>query len=134
MNKSTRILSIVTLVLGIVLAVGALYLFHACGPMDDGSWMKCHWAQQVSSALGAVLAVQSVIAILVKTNAARAAVSAAMVPTAVMALLVPNTIIPLCMMADMQCQAVMKPGVRLVAAIILILAVVNTVLSYKADK
>lgn len=134
MNKSTRILSIVTLVLSIVLAIGALYLFHACGPMDDGSWMKCHWAQQISSALGAVLAVQSVIAILAKTNAARAAAAAAMVPTAVMAILVPNTIIPLCMMADMQCQAIMKPAVRLVAGVILVLAAVNAVLSAKADK
>lgn len=134
MNKSTRILSIVTLVCSILLTLGTMYVFHACGPKDDGSWMACHWAQQTVAALGAVLTVQSVIAILCKTNAARASVSAAMIPTAVVALMTPAGLINLCMMADMRCQAIMKPAVRLVAAIILILVVVNTAVSAKADK
>lgn len=133
MNKFARILSIVTLVCSIILALGTLYVFHACGAKDDGSFMACHWAQQTAVALGAVLAVQSVIAILVRTNAARMAVSAAMIPTAVMALLTPGVLINLCMMADMHCQSVMKPGVRLVAGIILILAVVNTAISAKSE-
>lgn len=130
MKNMTRILSAAILVCGIILAVGALYVFHACGPMDDGSWMKCHWAQQISASLGVVIAVQAVIAIASKT---RAGVSAAIIPTAILAILVPNTIIPLCMMSDMRCQSIMKPAVWLVAGIILILAVVNTILSIKSE-
>lgn len=134
MKNITRILSIVTLALGVILAVGALYAFHACGPMDDGSWMKCHWAQQISAALGVVIAVQALIAIVAKTSAARAGISAVIIPTAVLAILVPNTIIPLCMMSDMRCQAIMRPAIYLVAGIILILSIVNTLISYRNEK
>lgn len=133
-NRSSRILPILILILSLILAVGAQVVFHACGPKEDGGWMACHWAQQTASALGAVMTVQAVILFLARTRAARAAVSAAIVPAAAMALITPAGLINLCMMADMRCQSIMKPAVRLVAAIILILAAVNAVVNAKADK
>lgn len=134
MNKLTRMMSVATFVLSLVLALGVQYVFHACGPKEDGTFMACHWAQQVTLGLGLVLAVQALVGVLVKTSAARAAVSAAMIPTAVLAIAVPGGLVHLCMMADMQCQSVMKPAVRLVAGVILVCVVVTAALGARKDK
>lgn len=132
-SKACTILNVLLLIFGLLLALGTVHLFHACGQTEEGSWMSCHWAQQSAAAVGGLLAVLSVLLFLVKEPAGKAAVSLCMVPAAVLAMLFPGILINLCMMADMRCRAVMRPCVLLIGGVILILAVLSALLNRKGS-
>ena len=131
-NKISMLLSVVSLALSLVLAFGVKYVFHSCPvSMEKGAMiMPCHWAGEAVFATGITLAVMSLLLFLVKNAGERAAVSAAMIPVTVMAMLFPQVIIRICMMPNMMCRTTVIG----VCVALLAVELVNILISKKEAK
>ena len=125
MNKY-RIPAVIVLVLSLLLAIGNQTFMGAC-VHDDGSLGACHWAARTLSGIGGLLAVLAILALLVKKE--RAGLYLAMVPTALLGILTPGTLINLCGMATMRCRALMKPAAMVLLAFTLATALVGWLMS-----
>ena len=134
-NKISALLSVVLLALSLVLAFGVKYVFHSCPvSMEKGAMiMPCHWAEQAIFATGIALAVMSVLLFVFRKAGERAALSTAMLPVTIMAMLFPQIIIKICMMPDMHCRTTMRPAVIAVTAGLLV-EVINIVINLKEAK
>lgn len=131
MKSKFSIPDLVTAVLSAVLLVGSFTFFAACGPKDDGSYMNCHNAQVMLTALGALLTAQSIAAFAVPDRRVKAGLNLATVLTAVLTALVPQTLISLCMMPDMHCRMVTQPVGMLLASLVAVAALVSAILNLK---
>lgn len=127
-EKRTRLglaLSIIMAALGLLLAIGSRTLFTACSAQEDGSYMACHWAEMASSALGAVIAVQGLIALLLRDRKAQGAVFAAAAPAGLLCCFIPGTVISICSMSGMHCRTNLRPWVIVLGAVICAVALIG---------
>ena len=122
----TKIPAIIILVLSLLLAIGSQTFMGAC-VHDDGSLGACHWAARVLSGIGGLLAMLAILALLVKKE--RAGLYLAMVPTALLGVFTPGTLINLCGMATMRCRALMKPAAMILLAFTLAAALIGWLMS-----
>lgn len=122
-NKSRKIgvSDIILVVIGAVFLIGIRTFFKPCGPTDEGTWMTCHWAGQAATGVAAVLLCLAVAHVIVRNPGIKAGLTIAVIPTAVLAILIPGNLISMCMMDTMRCHAVMKPGV-MICSVLMILA------------
>ena len=128
--KKVSVSDVILLVLSLILVVGSHVAFHACAAKPDGSWMVCHWAEHVVTALGAVFAVLSVARFFF-AGKTKAGISLSFVPLAVVTALVPGVIVNLCMMKDMHCHTVMRPAVVVLSILIAIVSAVDFLVQCK---
>ena len=126
--KKITFFDIALIVLSLLLCLGTAFLFHPCGPKEDGSWMLCHWAGNVVVALGAAFSAVSV-ARLFLPKSIKTGISVAFLPFALITLLVPGVLVKMCMMHDMRCWTVMRPAVVIVSVLIIIISIVDIVLA-----
>ena len=119
--KKKNIWEPAALIAGIILTAGVLTVFRACGPKEDGTFMHCHTVQTDAALLGVTTVILALIAMLVKNRRLAAALHLAAAVLALTAILLPGTILPMCMMNTMRCHSVMKPFVRLLGALLLVL-------------
>lgn len=124
--KKQSIPAIVIFVLSLLLAIGSQTFMGAC-VHDDGSLGACHWAARALSGIGGLLAVLAILLLLVKKE--RAGLYLAMVPTALLGVFIPGTLINLCGMATMRCRALMKPAAMILLAFMLAAALVGWLMS-----
>ena len=125
--KKVTLFDVVLCVLSLALCLGTAFVFHPCGPKDDGSWMLCHWAGRTVVALGAAFVLASIIRFFVPAEAKKG-FSLAFLPFSVVTFLVPGFLIKMCMMHEMRCWSVMKPFVSVLTVLILIAALVDVIL------
>lgn len=126
-SRLSVVLAYVVFALCLFLTIGSISLFHGCGPKDDGSFMRCHWAETMIFAMGIVLSVISLFAAIVKDKGVRVGALASMVPCLILTMLVPGTVIKLCMMQTMRCWTVMRPSVVVISIVILIVVAVDII-------
>ena len=126
-----RIAEIILLVTGLMILVGSLTVFSACGAKEDGSFMNCHWAQVIITSLGALISAEALAAVIVPNRMFKAGLDLAVGFTSILLALVPGTLIPLCMMPDMHCRAVTQPITLLLACLAFIAAVIGLILNLK---
>ncbi len=119
MKKSTGF-ALISAALGIILAVGVLTVFSACGLKDDGTWMRCHTVQNLVAAGGGALALLFAAAAFVKSKRARIMFHLLGVLCAVVIFLLPGPLLPLCMVKTMRCYTVMQPFVRIMSVAVMI--------------
>ena len=111
--------------LSALLLLGVLTVFAPCGAKEDGGWMTCHWAGNAVAGAAAVLTALAVMRIFAKDGKAQSWLSAAMIPTALLAALIPGRLIALCMMPSMRCRAVMSPAVTVLSVLIIAIAAMD---------
>lgn len=130
------VLSVVLLVLSLCLTVGVKFMFHACPMMggEMGKVMPCHWAERAVFATGIVLVIMSLLLFVFKNSSEKVAVSACMIPTTVLAMLFPQTIINLCMMPGMMCRTHMRPGVLAITIAMLVVECIIAIINFKKNK
>ena len=104
------------------LLVSLLTVAEPCGPKADGTWMTCHWAGQTLRGLAVLLLMFAVIRVSVQNTGIRIGMDLASIPTALLATVLPGKMIPLCMMADMQCRSIMRPTILVFSFLIILLA------------
>ena len=124
--KKDIIPAIIVLVLSLLLAIGSQTFMGAC-VHDDGGFGACHGAARALAGIGGLLAGLSVLALLLKKE--RAGLYLAMLPTALLGILTPGTLIDLCGMATMRCRALMKPASTILLSLTLAAALVGWLMS-----
>ncbi|MBQ5316664.1 MAG: DUF4418 family protein [Oscillospiraceae bacterium] len=132
--KKVNAIDVILVVVTALFFVGSLFVFGPCGPKEDGSYMTCHWAGNAVSGIAAVMTVTALIHLFVPDDRIKAGLSISVVPTAVLAALIPGRLIGLCMMNDMRCHSVMTPAVMVFSAVIVIAAVVDAVYRIRRTK
>ena len=133
-NKRFGASDLVLVVLNLFFLLGIVFVFHPCGPMEDGSWMHCHWAGVAVTVCAAVLLVLSVIHLLAPGPRVKTLLAILEIPVALAAAIIPRNIIPLCMMADMRCRAIMRPAAIVFAILVIAAAVFDLILQRKRGK
>lgn len=104
--------------LSVLLVFGVLTVFGACGMKDDGTWMKCHGAQTTVAKLGGAMTALFLLAALLRNRALKTILYGLGIVGSVVVFLIPETIMPMCMMRTMRCYTVMQPFVRIMAVMI----------------
>ena len=118
-------------VLALAFFLGLLFVFGPCGPKEDGGWMSCHWAGQALRGLAAAMLVIALLHLLPGRAKQKMGLDMAMIPLAVLALLLPGRLISLCMMASMRCRSVMAPAVTVFAVLMIVLSILDYFLQRK---
>ena len=123
MNKKIEPIGIILIIACAILTIGVKTYFSACEVTEEHT-MSCHWAEQAVFGVSIVLLVQAICAVFMGLDAPniRKGISIAMVPTAILAVVIPGYLINLCMMDTMQCRATMKPSVMVMGFVIAVLA------------
>ncbi len=134
MSKKFSVRSLIPLVLSLLLIIGVMTIFHACEQKDDGSWMHCHAAQNNVMITGLAMFVVFAIAVFVRNRIAAVILNLAGIAGAAVAMLIPGTLVSMCMMRTMRCYTVMQPFVRVMAVLIIITAIFNLIAALKTGK
>lgn len=111
--------------LSALLVLGVLTVFSACGMKDDGAWMKCHGAQTTVARLGGGMTVFFLLTAVLRNKALKTTLFGLGIVGSVVVFLIPETILPMCMMRTMRCYTVMQPFVRIMAVLIVASGVVS---------
>ena len=125
-GKKLPVVPLAAAVVALLLAIGVMTVFAACGPKEDGTWMHCHDVQIAIAACGAVAAVCLGLAAFLKGKGARIGLCAVAVVACVAVLALPS-VMPMCMMDTMRCHAVMAPFARIAAVVVAVLSIVALV-------
>ena len=104
--------------MSLLLVFGVLTVFSACGMKDDGTWMKCHGAQTAVAKLGGAMIVLFILAVELRNRALKTVLYGLGIIGSVAVFLIPETILPMCMMRTMRCYTIMQPFVRIMAVLI----------------
>lgn len=126
--KKTIFPALALLILGLVVAIGSQTFLGAC-VHEDGSFGACHWASRAILGVGGLLAVLALLALITQDAGKRAGLYLAAIPTAILGILTPGTLIDLCMMDSMRCRALMKPAMTILFALALVAALVGWLLA-----
>ena len=105
-NKSKIMIAVTDILLficSILYFIGIRYLFPVCRPSGD-MVMNCHWAGEVLSALSVLFAVLSVVHLLIPDEKIKSGMDISYAGIAVLSLMIPGNIIPLCKSSDMMCR------------------------------
>lgn len=112
--------------ISLLICVGSFTFFSAC-PVHDDSIMACHWAQHTVTALGALLSVLSLAAVVIPDRKIKAGLELSATLTAVLTALVPGTVINVCMMNTMRCVSTFRPFTILFASLAALAALLSAV-------
>ena len=128
--KHKRFGDILPVVLSILFLIGILFVFHPCGPKDDGTWMSCHWAGVAVTVSAGLLTILSLLYFVCSSHKIKTLLSVLTILTAAAAAVIPGNVIHLCMMAGMRCRALMRPA-AIVFAVLIILAAGWNMISHR---
>lgn len=123
MIEKGRVISLISSAAGLLLAVGSMTVFSACGPKEDGTLMICHNAQIRVAMCGIGLAVLFAIAAFVKSKAIKLICDTAALVLSVVTFMTPGVFVQICHLSNMHCQVRLKPFTRGAALFIALLAV-----------
>lgn len=131
MTQTTRATGIIVFVLGMLVMIGELTFAGPC-VHDDGSVSRCANAGTALLCAGVLLAVLALLAVVLKGRNARIVLFVLCVVTSVAVMLIPGTIFPICGMATMHCQLVMRPFALVVGLVAAVTSVVGLVGAIRA--
>jgi len=125
--KNKAALQWAALVLSILFAAGVQTVFRACAAKEDGTWMHCHEVQQILFLAGIVMAVLCAAELIIRNRAAGILLDAVRFILALSAVLLPGTVMKMCMMNTMRCYAVMQPFARIMGVLIAVLSLMDVI-------
>lgn len=129
MKFKLGISEIVLFVISLVLCIGSFTFFSAC-PVHENI-MACHWAQRAVTALGVLIAVLALAALIIPDRRVKAGIELAVTLVSILTALVPHTVIGLCMMSSMRCVSVFRPFTILFASVTAVAALVSAILNLR---
>lgn len=102
-----KIMSIGTIVLGLLLSAGPQFLFKPCPTTEK--FMKCFWSCKALIVVGAILALVGLLQLIAKEAKSRKALSVIGLALAISAILIPTVIIGGCVKPEMACKMLTFP-------------------------
>lgn len=119
MSMKRKILSIGTIVVGLLLAWGPQFLFRPCPTTEKV--MKCFWSCRALIVVGCVVALIGLLRLLAKSGEARRLLSVTAAALLVGAILIPTVVIGGCAKEDMACKMLTFPITHSLSVIGLVL-------------
>ena len=110
-----------------VLAIGVMTVFRACSAKEDGTWMHCHEVQTALAITGVILTLISVAALLISSAGVCILLRLAGIAAAVIAVLLPGTLMKMCMMDTMRCYTMMQPFARVTGGVLILVSVIDII-------
>jgi len=107
---------------------------HPCGPMEDGTWMHCHWAGVAVSVCAGILLLFSALHLAIRKYRGKMVLDVLMILAAFAAAVIPGNLIQMCMMRTMRCWAVMRPGAIAFAGLTILAAVFDLAYQHRREK
>ena len=96
--------------------------------------MHCHYAQMNVFCIAVGMAVISLINLFTANRKLGAGLRVVDIILSVIALLIPGTIMGMCMMNTMRCYTVMKPFVTIMCVLMIIVSLIGIVMDMRAGK
>ena len=112
-------------ILGILTTIGPQTIFAVCDAMD-GKYMRCHWTAQAELGNGAIIAILGILLFL-SSHKIRVGLQIALLALSVQTILLPNVLIGVCGGNHMSCHSLTLPALNVIAAISIIIGVINLV-------
>ena len=114
-----NVIALILLLLAVLAAVGSVTFMGPC-VHADGSEAACTRAGRAILIDSCVLAAVSLVILFLRSSSARAVLFVIAAAAAVIGILLPGTLLPLCKMETMRCRMVMQPGAVILSALSLI--------------
>ena len=125
--KNRGVLQWTALALSVLMAAGVQTVFRACAQKEDGTWMHCHEVQKYLFIIGIILAMLSVLGLAVKKQTAAILLDFASIVLAAAAVLLPGTVMQMCMMDTMRCYTMMQPFARVTGGVLILVSVIDII-------
>ena len=125
--KNRGVLQWTALALSVFMAAGVQTVFRACAQKEDGTWMHCHEVQKYLFIIGIILALLSVLGLAVKKRTAAILLDFASIVLAAAAVLLPGTVMQMCMMDTMRCYTMMQPFARVTGGVLILVSVIDII-------
>ena len=125
--KNRGVLQWTALALSVLMAAGVQTEFRACAQKEDGIWMHCHEVQKYLFIIGIILALLSVLGLAVKKRTAAILLDFASIVLAAAAVLLPGTVMQMCMMDTMRCYTMMQPFARVTGGVLILVSVIDII-------
>lgn len=132
-KKISSIPAALALVLAALLAVGVLTFAGPC-IHEDGTTGMCFGASRFAVAAAFAAVAAALVRLVLTSPRIWVMADSVLALSGVCAAFVPGTVLPLCMMATMRCNAVMKPFALLMGIGIAILGVADLMLSRRGKE
>ncbi len=107
--------------------VGTFTFCKACGQTDSGAYMSCHWAENALKGVTGVMLLLSVAHLIIRDYGVKPGLDIAVCALAILAMLIPGTLINTCSMPNMRCNAVMRPCAIIFSAFATAFSVIDLV-------
>jgi len=121
--KNRIISGAVTIILGLLIALGPQFVFKVCNVED--SFPICHWSAQAEIGMGMIIAALGIALIIFSDPKTRFGLTIGIFLAGIVVLLVPHTLIGGCSMMSMACRRVAFPALSVTGILLLVGALCN---------
>lgn len=128
--KRGYVSALLYIIIGLFIAIGPFTIFHVCDAQNTDMIMKCHWTAMAELGQGIAVSILGLILLIQKEYNSRLAVNLSVAVNGAIAYLIPNVLIGVCDGAHMHCHAVARPALSILSALIVAIAVINTIYLY----
>jgi hypothetical protein len=115
----------VTIILGLLLALGPQVLFKVCA--HGSSFPLCHWSAQAEIGMGLLIAALGICLIVFPDPKTQQGLTIGIFLAGIIALSIPHALIGGCGATTMACRRIAFPVLRIVCIIILVGSVINMI-------
>lgn len=125
--KNRFIVSIATIILGILVVLIPHVIFPVCESMEMK--MSCYYSEQAVTGVGILITLLGIAALFIGNENVRLGISVAQVLNAILVLALPLKLTGLCKMESMDCRKATLPAWIVVSVLLIIINVINIVWS-----
>jgi hypothetical protein len=123
--KNRLIVGPITVIAGLLTAVGPQTLFRICEPSHHATVSSCFWTGQAVIGVGSVLAALGIAYIFFANEGVRAGISIAIAANALLTILLANLLIGMDNNAMMSCRLSTLPALNIISVLTIVLAAAN---------
>lgn len=127
--KRDRIIGIILVIFGALIALTPFKLAPVCGPMQNGMFMKCHWMGKAVVGSGAIIAIIGAAYAYVCSSKAKFALAFSNFLVGIYTIMLPGVLIGGCKNKEMACQAKTMPLIYILAGIVVVITLVSMYLN-----
>lgn len=122
--KNRIISGSVTIVLGLLIALGPQFIFRVCRFVED-NYPRCYWSAQAEIGMGMIIAALGVCLMVFDEQKTRLGLNIGIFLASIVVLFIPHALIGGCNMMSMTCRRVAFPALSVISILILVGAVAN---------
>ena len=122
---------IIMVIVSVLYTIGIRAWFPVCEPMEDGSFMACHWAGEVLKAISILLLVLACAhAFCAPDGKIKTGLDYGIAGISALGFCIPGRVISLCKMAEMRCRANTQLWTIIFMIAMILIAIADVVLYF----